>query len=88
MYGKKRIGITRDGMAFIAGEGSHQKVGRIVRNLGGKAFGVYFCSWKFIGTAETKTKAKIIMFNAAKNHKDYIGDKDVFINEKGQLYRA
>jgi hypothetical protein len=28
------------------------------------------------------------MFNAAKNHKDWIGDEDVFIDEKGKLYRA
>ena len=99
MYGKKRIGITRDGIAFIAGKwpgsqgGSHQNVGRIVKNSGGKYSGgeyfrVYFYNWKFIGTAKTKTEAKIIMFNAAKNHKDYIGDENVFIDEKGKLYRA
>ena len=94
MYGKRRIGITRDGIAFIAGKwpesqgGSYRNVGRIVKNLGGEDFGVYFYNWKFIGTAKTKTEAKIIIFNAAKNHKDWIGDEDVFIDEKGKLYRA
>ena len=97
MYGKKRIGITREGVAFVAGKwpdsqgGSYRNVGRIapsVRSLDGAGYDVHFYNWRFIGTAETKTKAKILMYNAAKNHKDWIGDADVFINEKGQLYRA
>ena len=77
MYGKKRIGTTRTGVAFIAGEGSHQNVGRIINavptasNPQGKGYDVFFCNWKYIGTTSTKIKAKILMFNAAKNHKDY-----------------
>ena len=91
MYGKKRIGINRKNEIFVAGEGSHQFVGKIAPaapmpgNPFGKGFAVCYWGGEYIETAQTKTQCKIVMFNALKNHVDCVSVDGWQINEKGQL---
>jgi len=85
MYGKRRIGITRDDRVFIAGGGSYQVIGRIQVAAGG--YNVLWSNFKYIGHAKTKAEAKVILFNKAKNHPTeccIIHDNEQ-ITEKGKL---
>ena len=57
-------------------------------NPWGEGFAVCYWGGEYIATAQTKTDAKVIMFNALKNHPDCLDLDGWEIDEKGKLYKA
>ena len=83
MYGKRRCGIQRDGQVFVAGEGSHQNIGRAEKTAGG--YHVLWVNRRYEGYAKTKREAKIMLFNKAKKQDECIIRPNEYINNRGKL---
>jgi len=97
MYGKFRISIGRTGREkeiSLIGGGGFQKIGFLHSGMPqpgnpfGEGYNVFHCSRKFLGNVATHAEAKILMFNALKNHPDALDLSEWQINAKGQLIKS